>query len=130
MSGCATYDDVSLVLRLYELRRESRMREARRWFMRNFKAKTLADQQKLCEPGSDEAEYFNMVVTYWDMAASFIVAGVLRRELFFESNRELLVVWQRIQGFVGEIRGVRSPASRPSANASPSTTPKVRRSPG
>ena len=29
----ATYDDVNLVLRLYELRREDRLRQARRWFL-------------------------------------------------------------------------------------------------
>ena len=34
MSGAAraTYDDVNLILRLYEMRREDRLREARKWF--------------------------------------------------------------------------------------------------
>ena len=29
---CATYDDVNLVIRLYELRREEKLLEARAWF--------------------------------------------------------------------------------------------------
>lgn len=104
MSSCATYDDVSLVLRLYELRRESRMREARRWFVQNCKVKSLKEQAALCPPGSDEGEYFRQVVTYWDMAASFVTAGVLQQELFFESNREMLLVWERIKPIAGEYR--------------------------
>jgi len=106
MQACSTYDDVNLVLRLYEMRREKRMRDARRWFVANFRAKTLAEQKDLCPVGSDEAEFFRQVVTYWDMAASFITAGVLNRELFFESNREMLLVWERIKALMPELREV------------------------
>jgi len=104
MSVCSTYDDVNLILRLYEMRREKRMRDARRWFVSNFRAKTLAEQKELCPVGSDESEFFRQVVTYWDMAASFITAGVLNQELFFESNREMLLVWERIKPILPEIR--------------------------
>ena len=38
------------------------------------------------------------------MAASFIVAGVLSEELFFQSNRELLLVWMRLQPIIEEMR--------------------------
>jgi len=103
-NGCATYDDVNLVLRLYDLRRENRMREARKWFVSEFHCKTLEDFQKKCPPGSGMNESFRMVVSYWDMAASFIVAGVLQKEIFFESNRELLLVWERIRDILPAYR--------------------------
>jgi len=32
----ATYDDANLILRLYELRREEKLRQAREWFAANF----------------------------------------------------------------------------------------------
>jgi len=41
MDSQATYDDVNLILRLYELRREPKMRTARDWFAKNFKAANL-----------------------------------------------------------------------------------------
>ena len=104
MRACATYDDVSLVLRLYELRRESRMREARRWFVKECKVKSLAELDKLCPPGSTENESFRMVTSYWDMCCSFITGGVLQPEIFFESNREALLVWERIRDVVPAIR--------------------------
>lgn len=104
MASCATYDDVNLVLRLYETRREARMRDARRWFIQKCKVSSLEEQAELCPVGSDEAEFFRQVVTYWDMAASFVAAGVLQPELFFESNREMLLVWERIKGIAPAYR--------------------------
>ena len=46
----ATYDDANLLLRLYEMRREEKMREARAWFVANFKPKSMADIQDSALP--------------------------------------------------------------------------------
>jgi hypothetical protein len=100
----ATYDDANLLLRLYEIRRDSKLREARAWFVANFKPKTMADIQELCPAGSENNARMRMVVSYWDMAASFITAGVLNPELFFVNNREMLVVWVRVSKLIPEMR--------------------------
>jgi len=99
-----TYDDANLILRLYEMRREERMRRARAWFTANFKVKTWDDLQKLAPVGSDENASYRMVVTYWDMVASFVADGILHQELFFQSGREMLVVWERMRDVLPEIR--------------------------
>ena len=99
-----TYDDANLILKLFEMRREERMRKARAWFTAHFKVKTWDELQKLAPPGSDENASFRMVVTYWDMVASFITSGVLHEELFFQSGRELLFVWERLKDVLPEIR--------------------------
>lgn len=99
-----TYDDVNLILRLYEMRRESRLREARAWFTAKFHARTLEEVRALCPPGSAEDASMRMVVSYWDMVSSFIVGGVLRPDMFFESNRELLIACIRVSPFLEEIR--------------------------
>lgn len=104
MESPATYEDVNLVLRLYELRREDRLRKARAWFSQCFKVRTLEEFNKLCPPGSDENAYFRMVVTYWDMTASFITSGVLNQNLFFQSGRELLLVWERLRDVLPQLR--------------------------
>ena len=100
----ATYDDANLLLRLYELRREEKMREARAWFVANFKPKSMADIQQLCPPGSENNARMRMVSTYWDLAASFVTAGVLNPELFFANNREMLLVSVRLQPVLADIR--------------------------
>ena len=106
MSGVprATYDDVNTVIKLYELRREDRMRDARRWFASSFKVKTLEEFQALCPPGSEANASYRMVVTYWDMVASFLTSGVLNQELFFQSGGELLFVWERLRDIVPTLR--------------------------
>jgi hypothetical protein len=97
MATQATYDDANLILRLYELRREPTLREARAWFGANFTAKTPEEAMKLGGPGSKEGAYVRMVVSYWDMVASFVTAGVLNQDLLFQSAGEMLVVWERIR---------------------------------
>ena len=97
MQARATYDDARLIIELYETRREERMRKARAWFAGSFRPKTLDDFAALCPPGSDENASYRMVTTYWEMVASFVTSGVLNQELFFQSGRELLLVWERMR---------------------------------
>jgi hypothetical protein len=104
MTVQATYDDVNLILKLYELRREEKMRKARGWFISSFHARTLDEFNALCPQGSEENAYFRMVTSYWDMAASFVCGGVLNESLFFQSNREMLYVWERVRDIVPQIR--------------------------
>lgn len=99
-----TYDDVKLIMKLYDLRREPRMREARKWFGSYFKAKTLEEFNALCPPGSEPNASYRMLTSYWEMVASFVTNGVLHQELFFEGNREFLFVWERIRDVVPELR--------------------------
>jgi hypothetical protein len=44
----ATYEDVNLILKLYELRREDKMREARAWFLADCKPKNAQGLMELC----------------------------------------------------------------------------------
>src|ERR1039458_3640280 len=88
----ATYDDANLILRIYELRREEKLRKAREWFSANFHAASLEDMQRIVPPGSQENAYFRMVVSYWEMVAALVTSGVLNQDLFFQTNGELLFV--------------------------------------
>jgi hypothetical protein len=95
-----TYDDASLILRLYDLRREDRMRQARAWFAAKCKVKSYEELLQLAPGGSDENASVRMVTSYWDLVASFMTSGVLNKELFFQSGRELLLVWERMRDVV------------------------------
>lgn len=100
----ATYHDANLILDLYELRRDEKMRDARDWFIHHFHVRTYDEFLARCPPGSDHHAYFRMLVSYWDMVASMIAAGLLEQTLFFRSGRELLFVWERIRHVVPAIR--------------------------
>ena len=98
------HEDAMLILRLFELRRDTRLREARDWFARNFNATTLQEYEALCPPGSEPNAFTRMVASYWDMVASFVTNGVLHDELFFQSGREMLLVWERVRDVLPGIR--------------------------
>ena len=100
----ATFDDVDLILRLYEMRREPRLREARMWFASSFKPRTLDEFRTLCPAGSDANASYRMVTTYWEMVASFLTSGVLNPDLFYQSGRELLFTWQRVRPILPALR--------------------------
>lgn len=105
MKNQATYDDANLILRLYELRRESKLRDARKWFGTIPPVRTREEWLALCPPGSEENAYWRMVTTYWDMAASFVAHGILSPELFYRSNNgEILYVWEKMKGVTAELR--------------------------
>lgn len=105
MTAQPTYDDANLILRLYELRREPRLRDARKWFGAAPQFRSREEWLKLCPAGSEENTSYRMVVTYWDMAASFVVNGILHPELFYRSNNgELMFVWEKIKLLTPELR--------------------------
>ena len=95
-----TFEEVNLMLRLYDLRREPRLREARAWFVGHFHAGTPEEVMMKYPPGSQENTYIRMVVSYWDMVASIVNRGLINDELFFESNGEIWVVWDRMHSIV------------------------------
>lgn len=103
----ATYQDAELVLKLYEMRREDRMRAGRAWFAANFRAQSVAEIMEKFPPGSEMNASFRMVTSYWDMAASFVIRGVLHEELFFENSGEMLMVWERVKPVLAEWRTMR-----------------------
>jgi hypothetical protein len=103
-SSVARFDDVNLILRLYDMRRENRMREARNWFVGSFKARTIDEWTALCPPGTDANASYRMVTSYWEMVASFITGGVLNAELFYQSGRELLFCYSRLRHVLPALR--------------------------
>ena len=101
----ATYEDARLILHLYELRREPRLREARDWFTGKFQPKSIEEIRTVgAARGTPENASYRMVTTYWDMAASFVARGILDSELFLESGGEMLVVWAKLEPFISELR--------------------------
>ena len=95
-----TYDEVNLMLRLYDLRREPRLRQARAWFTDNFHPTSPEDMIEKYPQGSEENTYIRMVISYWEMVASIVNRGLINDELFFESNGEIWVVWDRMRTIV------------------------------
>ncbi|HKS68003.1 MAG TPA: hypothetical protein VJR26_12255 [Candidatus Acidoferrales bacterium] len=92
-----THEQVNLLLRLYEDRREPRLREARDWFANNFHPQTPEDVMRICPPGSRENANMRMVLGYWDMVASIANRGLIEEEFFFENTGEQWGVFEQVK---------------------------------
>ncbi len=95
-------ESANLILKLYELRREEKMREARNWIM-TFVPESAADILKAMIDPQTSALY-RMVVSYWDMAASLVNHGAIDEEMFLESSGEYQVIFAKIEPYLEEVR--------------------------
>ena len=96
--------DAELLLRLYDLRREAKLRQGREWFIREFQAKTFDDYLAQAPMGSENSALFRMTVTYWDMAASLVNHGLINVDLFFENTSEFWIIWDKVKNVAPALR--------------------------
>ena len=98
----SAFESGLLNLRLYELRRDPVLREARAWFLREFNPGSLAD---VVETVSGERNAsFRMVLGYWDMAASLVTTGAIDAPAFLAAHNEIYGTFSKIQPFLDELR--------------------------
>ena len=95
-----------LILKLYDLRREAVMREARNWFF-TFNPQSLEDIRRVT--AGEHSAYYRMVTSYWDMACSFVNHGAIDAEMFNDATGEQVFVFAKIQPFLEEIRSASNP---------------------
>jgi hypothetical protein len=100
-------EEAGLILKLYELRREETMRQARDWYFREFNPQSMADFNAAIF--GDHSGHLRMVVTYWDMAAALVNNGAISMELFEDSNVEHISVFAKCELLLGEIRSAYGP---------------------
>jgi hypothetical protein len=107
-STLATTEDAQLILKLYELRTEATMRQARTWLVTEF-FPTKAEEAVniLCAIGTEENAWMRQVISYWDMAAAFVTHGALNAELFLDCNMEPFFLYAKFEPFLKEIRAAR-----------------------
>ncbi len=100
-------DEAGLILRLYELRRESVMRTARDWYFREFHPETMEDFNRAL--WGEHSGHLRMVVTYWDMAAALVNDGAISPQLFHDCNGEQVGVFAKIEPLLDQIRATLTP---------------------
>jgi hypothetical protein len=94
-------EDANLILKLYDLRREAVMREARNWF---FGFNPTNVQDVIDTLMGEHSGHMRMVISYWDMAASLVNNGAIDETMFNEANGEHIFVYAKVQPVIGELR--------------------------
>lgn len=101
------YESAQIILKLYELRRDPVMREARDWFIQQFHPQSMADIGAAL--AGENSPYFRMVAGYWDMACSFVTHGAVDRDMFIEACPEAVNAFAKVQPFLADLRSQRRP---------------------
>ena len=96
------FESAQLNLKLFELRREPVLREARAWFTGQFNPENFAEFKALV--GGERNASFRMVTGYWDMAASLVTSGAIDAGAFLAAHSEIFGAFCKIQPFLGEFR--------------------------
>ncbi|HET7103935.1 MAG TPA: hypothetical protein VFI20_07590 [Terracidiphilus sp.] len=85
----ATPADAEIILKLYELRGEAVMRQARAWVLGEFWPATAEEFFAVAaNPRDPHNAWYRQVVTYWEMAAAMVLHGAVSAELFIDCNGE------------------------------------------
>lgn len=96
------WESADLILKLYEMRREPVMREARNWMVGFFPESAQDIVQAMINPKT--SAYYRMVTTYWDMAASFVINGAIEEKMFSDAAGEHIIIFSKIEPFLQELR--------------------------
>ena len=95
------HEDADLILKLYDLRRETVMREARNWW---FTFNPTSIQDVMSTMMGEQSGYMRMVLSYWDMACAMVVSGAIDEELFNQTNGEHMLVYMKIEPVLEDLR--------------------------
>lgn len=99
-----TAEDAQIIMKLYDLRREAEMRKARKWYGGWWPTSADDVLAIVNGAGTQENAWFRQVNGYWDMAASFVLRGVVNEELFFDNGNEMWFTFAKLQPFLKEVR--------------------------
>ena len=96
--------DAELVLRLYELRRETVMRESRDTINSQFWPRSFDDVFALTKRDHHLNRPFRQVASYWEMVYGMVKHGIVNAEYFLESNGEGFFLFAKILPYLEAYR--------------------------
>ena len=93
-----------LILRLYELRREPVMREARSFVGGEFLPRSGKEFVETVTNGGRQGSFVLQVYGYWDMVAAFVHHGALDARLVHDTCQEMYFQYAKIEPYLAEFR--------------------------
>jgi hypothetical protein len=93
-----------LILKLYEIRRETALRAARDYVGGEFMPKSVDEFVSLVKDGGKPSGHILQVYGYWDMVAAFVVHGALDEALIFDTCQEMYFQFEKIQPYLAGFR--------------------------
>ena len=102
-----TAADAEIILKLYDLRRETELRKARKWWLNEFWPESLDDVAAVQRAvGTPENNWYRQVLGYWGVATSLALNGAVSETLFLDPafSGEMFVIFCKLKPFLKELR--------------------------
>jgi hypothetical protein len=103
------HHDAELVLRLYDLRRETKMREARTYIAGEFWPASASEVLALARYDHPQNAFWRQVSGYWEMAYGMAKHGIVNPDYLAENTGEGFFFYAKVQPWLAELRAEYSP---------------------
>lgn len=103
-SSSSPLQQAELVLKLYELRREAVMRQARGFIGGPFLPSSADDLVAQVCAGDQHSGFILQVYGYWDMVSAFVIQGALSEQMLYSTCQELYFQYAKIQPYLEGFR--------------------------
>jgi hypothetical protein len=103
------HHDADLLLKVYDLRRDSVLRESRTAINTNFWPRTLEEFLAVTKRDHPLNAALRQTSSYWEMVYGMVRHGIVHAEYFLESNGEGLYLFARVAPYLAEYRRVSDP---------------------
>lgn len=105
------HHDADLVIKLYDLRREASLREARETIARDFWPRSAAEAVAVTRLDHPLNRAYRQVSTYWEMVYRMARYGIVHGDFLVENSAEGLLLYARVEPYLAEIRTATTPRS-------------------
>jgi hypothetical protein len=95
-----------LIVKLYELRREAVMRQARGFVGGPFLPSSADELVAQVSAGDQQSGFVLQVYGYWDMVSAFVLQGALSEQMVYSTCQEMYFQYSKIQTFLEDFRGL------------------------
>lgn len=103
------HHDADLVLKLYDLRRESVMRESRNAINAKFWPRSAEETIAVAAADHPLHGAFRQTSDYWEMVYSMARHGIIHPDFLVENNGEGLFLFARVEPYLAAFRQAVSP---------------------
>ena len=100
----ADQHDAQLMVELFRILHSPEMMEDWAWFTTEFNVKTWATLRKKYPPGSEEDMRLRRLLDFWEMVGAFVSHKVLNEALLFDTTRDPIELWARVEPWLKTAR--------------------------
>jgi hypothetical protein len=105
------YHDADLLLRVYDMRREAVLRQAREALNRDFWPASYEEVKAVQQREHPLNAAYRQVATYWEMVYGLVRHGVVHPDFFLETNGEGLLLFAKLEAHLARLRADGSPTT-------------------